>query len=115
MNPTSSKISKTWRRRTGLEPPYSTLQKCTWILFPLYLINFACFNVPSLIHSNSGIALTIPLAVIYYVSAFWSVYFGYKTCVTDSIDPLLETFLNSNANNEEEDGARVESGQWRRG
>jgi len=107
----NANTSNTWRRRTGLEPPYSTLQKCTWILFPLYLIDFACFNVPSLIHSNSGISLTIPLAVFYYVSAFWSVYYGYKTCVTDSIDPLLEAFLNNahdnnNASNNDGGGCK---------
>ena len=80
------------RRTSGFDKPYGTLQISTWIVYPIFLLDFLLIRSVILFHVNPSLGAT---ATGFYVCfAILVLYYVYKTCVTDPIDQQLELHLN---------------------
>mmetsp|Transcript_9931 Transcript_9931/g.12506 ORF Transcript_9931/g.12506 Transcript_9931/m.12506 type:complete len:340 (+) Transcript_9931:151-1170(+) len=75
-------------RTNGLQKPYNGMQITTWILFPVLIAQFCLFLSP-----NLPIAISIPATLLFLAFGAMSLYYGYTTTKTDSIDPKLHQHL----------------------
>lgn len=77
-------------RANGFQKPFNGMQISTWILIPLLLIHFSLFCVTVL-----PPYLSITTSILYYFFGVCSVYFGWLTSKTDSIDEKLSNYMKS--------------------
>lgn len=79
-------------RTSGLQKPYNGMQMTTWILFPVLIVQFCLFLTPTL-----PLPISIPFTILFLSMGMASLYFGYTTTKTDSIDTMLYQHLNGRA------------------
>ncbi len=77
-------------RTNGLQTPYNGMQITTWILFPILTIQFCVFITP-----NLPLPISIPATILFLLFGIISLYFGYTTSKTDSIDIKLYQHINN--------------------
>lgn len=77
-------------RTNGLQSPANGMQITTWLLFPVLIIHFCLFVTINLPH-----IIAIPATTIYLLFGLLSVYYGYITTKTDSIDTKLYQHLHN--------------------
>jgi palmitoyltransferase len=73
------------RRKNGLEQPFHHLQICTWILFPVLIVQYFAFLMPLLWSTADRVLVTL----VFILSAGTATYAAYKVCSIDPSDDAL--------------------------
>eukprot|EP01083_Nonionella_stella_P057619 151182_1 len=77
-------------RTNGLEGPHNGMQISTWVLYPTLVAQFCLFLTP-----NLPLLISAPVTVLFICFGLGSLYYGYTTTKTDSIDTKLYQQLNN--------------------